>query len=57
VKLVPLRRFSERVCQHVVRWTVFDGDFSGRNTVFDKKVSDVDVLGSFDTGLFTVGFQ
>jgi hypothetical protein len=36
---------------------VFDGDFSGRNAIFDKKVSDVDVLGTFATGLFTVDFQ
>jgi hypothetical protein len=36
---------------------VFDGDFSGRNAVFDKKIPDVDVLGPFATGLFTVGFQ
>jgi hypothetical protein len=38
--------FGEVVSEHVICWAVFDRNFACTNSVFDKKVSHIDMFGS-----------
>jgi len=48
-KLVALERLCVVIGPHLIGGTIFDSQLSLLNAISDKKVSDIDVFGSFRT--------
>ena len=56
-KLGPLEWFCEEVGDHISGGTILDRDLLGCDSISHKKISDVNMAGSFAAGTLTVLFK